>query len=86
MGYEGPGSQVRSILPRERGFPMQLAESRTVHGHSAENRKGHISRRLLSHLICREIWLRRLDLNQRPLGYEPNGQLLSPIDFNAFSS
>ena len=31
-------------------------------------------------------WLRGLDLNQRPLGYEPNGQLLSPIDFNAFSS
>ena len=31
-------------------------------------------------------WLRGLDLNQRPLGYEPNGQLLSPFDFNAFSS
>src|SRR5450631_2005784 len=27
-----------------------------------------------------------MHLNQRPLGYEPNGQKLSPIDFNAFSS
>jgi hypothetical protein len=25
-------------------------------------------------------WLRGLDLNQRPLGYEPKGSTLSPVD------
>ena len=50
----------------------QLPKTRTFHGHSAKNGKGRFRGPIPNSLFSLDYWLRGLDLNQRPLGYEPN--------------
>ena len=55
-------------LPKTR----QLSNTRTFHGHSSKMEKGRFWRPFLNSVFSSGSWLRGLDLNQRPLGYEPN--------------
>ena len=45
---------------------------RTEHGQSERNEKGAEFSSRIKTLFSKVVWLRGLDLNQRPLGYEPN--------------
>jgi hypothetical protein len=45
---------------------------RTLFGHWANEKRLALASLLITSLFSMSAWLRGLDLNQRPLGYEPN--------------
>ena len=49
-----------------------MTNSRIKHGYSAQKQRGCFRSPCLTPMFSMSAWLRGLDLNQRPLGYEPN--------------
>gem|GEM_PF-5473193 len=48
----------------------------TEHGHFANENGAAISSPAVSALFCMSSWLRGVDLNHRPLGYEPKHSMM----------
>ena len=52
---------------------LGVVKTRTIHGHCAKKSGTEFSGPAISIVFSISSWLRGVDLNHRPLGYEPNG-------------
>ena len=62
------------------------AKIRTLVGHSEKPTGLTIASPVVSYVFSVRTWLRGVDLNHRPLGYEPNGIAPLPIEINDFTT
>ena len=51
---------------------LGAVKTRTIHGHCAKKNGTAFSGPGASAVLSKSSWLRGVDLNHRPLGYEPN--------------
>jgi hypothetical protein len=65
---------------------LGVVKTRTIHGHCAKKNGTSFSGPAASIAFSISSWLRGVDLNHRPLGYEPNVIGRLPIEINDFAS